>query len=218
VASYIRRWLLLLILTTGCSCLLAQTATAPSVLDATVWGDAANGLQMAIFQDQGFQGTNRETHLTVEFRNVGQGDETFMTAGGACGRDASAAVLLNLTDAQGTQHRHLPYFGDGPPYGDDCPDTMGSPKVVTLHPGASVSMPLFLGKYLDLSDSKAYVLHRFPAGTYSLKAELSNPASPRFNSGRWNGTAFSNVLQIHFDSEFGSVFGNCKAYGLYCTP
>lgn len=183
---------------------------------AITWGDAVNGLQMSISQDQTFRGTNRGMQLTVTFHNVGQGDETFMTGGAVCGvqRDVSAEVELNLTDLQGTQHRHLPFWGDGPPYGGGvCGGVIGNPNVVTLHAGASVSMALSLGKYLDLSDSKAYEMHRFPAGTYSLRAELTNRTNFRINSASWNGTMLSNVLQVHFDAEFGSVFGDCDADG-----
>lgn len=187
------------------------------------WGDSVNGLQVSIFQDPTFQTTDAQMHLTVEFRNVGHDDETFTTGGGGCGfqRDATANVLLNLTDSQGTQHRHLPFFGDGPPYkGGFCAGVPFPATVVTLHPGESVSMPLFVERYLDLSDSKVYKMQRFPAGTYSLTAELARPFAsntpPRFTSTMWSGTVLSNVLSVHFDAEFAAVFDDCEAEGLHC--
>jgi hypothetical protein len=64
-------------------------------------------------------------------------------------------------------------MGNGPPYlaGPACGNM--TPFVAVLHPGESLALPLDIGKYLDLSDSKQYQEARFPAGKYSLQAELS---------------------------------------------
>jgi hypothetical protein len=157
-------------------------------------GDAVNGLQMSISQDQSFQGTNRTMHLAVEFRNVGQDDETVATGGERCDdqKAETGNIQLTLVDSEGTPHRHLPFLGDGPPYrGGYCAGQIGPPFVISLHPGASVSIPLDLGKYLALSVSKGfYGMQKFHPGTYSLVAELPP----------WT----SNTLHVHFDSEFAA--------------
>lgn len=72
-------------------------------------------------------------------------------------------MKLNLTDGRGKRHRHLPYGGDGPPYQGGCAGQIEL-YVVVLHRGESLSLPLDIGKYVDLSDSKQYEGARFPAG------------------------------------------------------
>jgi hypothetical protein len=95
-------------------------------------------------------------------------------------------------DSQGIPHTHLPFLGDGPPYRAGCAGQV-IPFIVILPPGASLSIPLDLSKYLDLSDSKAYVQKHFPAGTYSLQAELTAE------------NVVSNILQVRFDAEFAAA-------------
>jgi hypothetical protein len=194
-----------------CSLSSAQGQDGTQAQRLITWGYAVNGLQMAIHQDQGFQGADREMHLMVEFRNVGQNDETFTTGGGGCGillSDATSYVKLNLTDPQGTRRR-LPFVG--PPYQWSCAGASVGPKLVMLHPGESVSMPLFIGKYVDLSDSKVPGTdrrYRYPPGVYSLQAELTNSIRNVLPHANWTGTLQSNSLPIHFESEFSSLLGN----------
>ncbi|HWF40237.1 MAG TPA: hypothetical protein VG322_17060 [Candidatus Acidoferrales bacterium] len=186
--------------------------TAPASQPASPsWGDAVNGLQMSISQDQTAQGPNAAMHFIVSFHNTGKEDEVLVTGGAVCGvqRDASAEVRLNLVDPQGTQHRHLPWWGNGPPYkGGVCGGVIGDPFLVTLHPGRPASLPLFLEKYFDFSDSKAYGMARFPAGTYMLQADLTRPGVSSAQPKYWFGAVKSNVLQIHFDSEFAAPLGD----------
>jgi hypothetical protein len=76
-----------------------------------------------------------------------------------------------------------------------------------LHRGESLSLPLDIGKYVDLSDSKQYAGARFPAGNYSLQAELPTETSDILKSmlkttNVWMGRAISNTVQTQFASEF----------------
>ncbi len=176
------------------------------------WGEAVNGLQMSISQDDEAAGPNKAMHFIVEFRNVG--DEDFNIRPGdirRCGpiRGETDAITLSLVDSQGTPHRRLSFLGDGPPYFAGCFGEV-VPLIVPLPPGASFSIPLGLGKYLDLSDSK-YPQQRFRAGTYTLQAEMTGGPSefrgtPAW-TGSWTGTVTSNTLEVHFDADFG----NCSA-------
>src|SRR5262245_40220850 len=83
--------------------------------------ESANGLQMSLTHDEGASGPEKAMHFTVTFSNLRNEDVTF-SPGTSCGRTPSktSAVKLNLTDALGKQHRHLPYLGDGPPYQFGC--------------------------------------------------------------------------------------------------
>jgi hypothetical protein len=77
--------------------------------------------------------------------------------------------------------------------------------VAVLHPGESLSLPLDIGKYLDLSDSRQYEQARFPAGKYSLQAELrKTPSHSRAWTTNWVGTISSNILEVRFESEFAA--------------
>ena len=85
--------------------------------------ESANGLRMSLAHDQGASGPDKTTHFTVTFSNLRSEDLTFSPGTLVlCGETPSktSAVKLNLTDAQGKQHRHLPYLGDGPPYHAGC--------------------------------------------------------------------------------------------------
>jgi hypothetical protein len=148
---------------------------------------------MLISSDENSVSRNTATHFRVEFRNVGQRDIT-ITPGTLhlCDgqRAETGAIKLNLVDPQGRPHRHLPFLGDGPPYSPGCGGQMTS-FTVPLPPGVSLSIPLDLGKYVDLSDSKDYEGKHLSAGTYSLQAEL--PAE----------NTVSNTIQVRFDTEVG---------------
>ena len=130
-----------------------------------------------------------------------------------CGGTPSktSAVKLNLTDAQGKQHRHLPYLGDGPPYQGGCAGQIEF-YVVVLHDGESVTLPLDIGKYVDLSDAKQCAAARFPAGNYSLRAELATepseiPAKIPVNlktKNVWTQRITSNSVPVQFASEFAA--------------
>jgi hypothetical protein len=170
--------------------------------------ESANGLRMSVAHDEGASGPDKAMHFTVAFSNTKREDVTFIPGMLVdCGRAPSKAslVTLTLTDSRGKRHRHLPYWGDGPPYQMAC-GGMITPFLAVLHPGESLSLPLDIGKYLDLSDSKQYEEARFPAGKYSLQAELrklpsqSNVGTTKY----WVGTVSSNILEVGFESEFAA--------------
>ncbi len=133
--------------------------------------------------------------FNLEFRNVGQ-RKLVIATGGGCGKlseEATRGIMITLVDSQGTQHR-LPFEGDRPPYQAGC---AGAASIIrfTLDPGGLHSLPLDLGKFVDLSDSKSYGMARFPAGVYSLQASLGMVKDRK---------VFSNTLQVRFDSEFAA--------------
>lgn len=174
-------------------------------------GEAVNGLLMLIAHDHAATGPDKTTRFIVTFRNVGAEDMT-ITPGTlyGCGTHAGKtnAIEINLTDSDGIPHRHLGFLGDGPPYQAGCAGS-GKSFHVVLHPGTSSSLPLDLGKYLDLSDSKEYEGATFHAGTYSLWAELTGHLIQRTDgthspAGTWKGTVTSNILQVRFDKEFAA--------------
>jgi len=171
--------------------------------------EPGNGLGMSIAPDEAATGPDKAIHFKVTFSNLRSEDLTFIPGTLiACGMTPSktSAVKLNLTGPQGKQHRHLPYLGDGPPYHFVCVGQIEF-YVVILHGGESVSLPLDIGKYVDLSDSKQYDGARFPAGKYSLQAELTTerseiPKSMLKTKNVWVGRATSNIVQVQFASEF----------------
>jgi len=194
-------WLLLMV-----AC-IAVTAKATHQQTAI---ESANGLEISIAQDEAAAGPDKAMHLNVTFNNLRSEDLTLIPGTlVACGTPSkTSAVKLNLTDAHGKRHRHLPYWGDGPPYQGGCGGRV-EPFIVVLHPGKSVSLPLNLGKYVDLSDSKQYDGARFPAGNYSLQAELTTapsdiPKSMPKTTKVWVGEASSNTVQVQFRSEFSA--------------
>lgn len=81
-----------------------------------------------------------------------------------------------------------------------------TPVVAVLHPGGSLSLPLDIGKYLDLSDSKQYQEARFPADKYSLQAEFRYmpPESGVPRTKYWTGAVSSNIVEVSFKSEFAA--------------
>ena len=173
--------------------------------------ESANGLGMSIAPDDAASGPDRAMRFSVTFTNLRNEDLTFVPGTLVlCGMTPSktSAVKLNLTDAQGKRHRHLPYLGDGPPYQAFCAGQIEF-YVVVLHRGESLFLPLNSGKYVDLSDSKQYEAARFSAGNYLLQAELTTepsdiPQSRLKTKNVWTGTASSNVVQIQFASEFSA--------------
>jgi hypothetical protein len=172
--------------------------------------ESANGLRMSLAHDEDASGgPGKPMDFTVTFSNTKREDVTFIPGMLVdCGRAPSktSLVTLTLTDSRGKRHRHLPYLGgDGPPYQGACAGIL-TLFLVVLHPGESLSLPLDIDKYLDLSDSTQYEEARFPAGKYSLQAELrempsqSNVATTK----HWVGTVSSNILEVGFDSEFAA--------------
>jgi len=169
---------------------------------------SSNGLGISIANDETASGPAKSMHFKVTFRNLKNEDLTFIPGTLVlCGRTPSktSAVKLNLTGPQGKQHRHLPYLGDGPPYVGGC---AGYTElfIVVLHSGESVTLPLDVGKYVDLSDSKQYDGARFPAGNYSLQAELTTGPSevpPNLKTKNvWTGRISSNSVPVQFAAEF----------------
>jgi hypothetical protein len=169
--------------------------------------ESANGLQMSLAHDEAASGPDQAMHFTVTFSNLEDHDVTFAPGMLNCLKPPSKTSLirLNLTDDRDRRHRHLPYLGDGPPYQATVCGRM-IPFVAVLHPGESLSLPLDIGKYLDLADSKGYADAKFPAGKYSLQAELRYlpPASVVQRTGDWTGTISSNIVEVHFESEFAA--------------
>jgi hypothetical protein len=128
----------------------------------------------------------------------------------------TSAIALNLTDSQGKQHLHLPHLGDGPPYQGFCAGRIESFFVV-LHSRESVSLPLDLSKYFDLTDSKQYVAARLHAGSYSLRAEFAMKPTDARNpilhaTNPWSGRTYSNTVQVQFDSEFAAPVDDYPDY------
>jgi hypothetical protein len=171
---------------------------------------SSNGLEMSIAHDEAASGPAKAMHFKVTFRNLTSEGLTFIPGTSIfCGVTPSktSLVKLNLTDAHGKQHRHLPYLGDGPPYVGGC-GGYSEPFIVVLHRGESVSLLLNVGKYVDLSDAKQYEGARFPAGNYSMQAELTAEASeiPQTLKTKnvWTGRIASNSVQVQFDSEFSA--------------
>ena len=165
-------------------------------------------LRMYVSHDETASGPAKAMHFRVMFNNLTKEDLTFIPGTLIdCGITPSktSLVKLNLTEAHGKQHRHLPYLGDGPPYQGFCGGQIEF-YVVVLHGGESITLPLDISKYVDLSDSKQYVGARFPAGNYSLQAELSTESSEITPDLRernvWAGRIISNNVPAQFPSEF----------------
>jgi hypothetical protein len=171
--------------------------------------EPGNRLGMSIAPDEAASSPDKAMHFNVTFKNLRTEDLTFIPGTLiACGMTPSktSAVKLNLTGPQGKQHRHLPYLGDGPPYRFACAGQIEF-YVVVLHGGESITLPLDIGKYVDLSDSEQYAAARFPAGKYSLQAELTTlpsevPTSLLKTRNAWMGTTNTNIVQVQFASEF----------------
>jgi hypothetical protein len=170
--------------------------------------ESADGLRLSLAHDQAASGPDKAMHFTVTFSNLKRKDVTLNLGILDCLRPPSktSGITLNLTDSRDKRHRHLPYMGDGPPYHGWVACGVMTPFVAVLHPGESLSLPLDIGKYLDLSDSKQYQMARFPAGKYSLQVELryNPPESGVPRSKYWTGTVSSNIVEIHFESEFAA--------------
>jgi hypothetical protein len=171
--------------------------------------ESANGLRMSLAHEEAASGPDRALHFTVTFSNLKHHDVAFAPGTLDCLKPPSktSGITLKLTDARGNQHRNLPYMGDGPPYQGWVACGNMTNFVAVLHPGESLSLPLDIGKYLDLSDSKQYQMARFPAGKYSLQAELryNPPESGVPRTKLWTGTVGSNILEVHFESEFAAL-------------
>ena len=189
----------------ACIAITAKTTHQQTGIEST------NGLGMSISRDEKASGPDKTMPFLVTFINLTSEDLTLIPGTLVlCGTTPSKTsdVKLNLTDAQGKQHRHLPYLGDGPPYYGGCAGKI-VPFIVVLHRGESLSLPFDVGKYVDLSDSKQYDGARFPAGNYSLQAELAKepssiPKSMPKTTNAWMGRATSNTVQVQFASEFSA--------------
>jgi len=165
-------------------------------------------LTMSISHDETVSGPSKAMLFQVTFKNLTKQDLTFIPGTVIfCGVTPSktSMVKLNLTDGHGKQHRHLPYLGDGPPYQGACGGQIEF-YVVGLHGGESITLPLDISEYVDLSDSKQYAGARFPAGNYAMQAELSTEPSeitPDLRTRNiWTGKIISNNVPVQFASEF----------------
>lgn len=191
----------------------SQTVKQTTKATSQDLGKMVNGLRMSISHDDAATGPEKAMRLIITFRNLSTDEVTF-TPGTLvdCGGRSPAKtdlIKLNLTDSEGKPHRHLPYLGNGPRYSAFCAGSQIVPFVAILEPGASLPLPLDLGKYLDLSDSKEYEEARCHAGTYSVQAELTGPL---FQSivpmETWTATVTSDILHVHFDKEFAAPLDN----------
>jgi hypothetical protein len=192
------------LLLVGAIAILLTSAKATQNSDA----DRANGLRMSLAHDDTASGSDQAMHFTVTFSNVTQHEISFPAGMLDCIKPPSKTsdIKLNLTDPSGNPHRHLPYWGDGPPYAGAVACGNMHPFVAVLGPGKSLSLPLDLGKYFDLADSKQFVGATFPAGKYSMDAELTYmpPESAVLPIGNWTGTVSSNTVEVFFESEFAA--------------
>jgi hypothetical protein len=195
---------------------LAATVLACALMAAKGRQPSAvvNGLQMSVSHNDAALGSGKALQFAVKFCNTLSQKMTF--APGTtyiCGYEGSKTdrVEVNLTEASGAPHRHLGFLGSGPRYQGlwACGGRIDFLEV-TLNPGESITLPLDLTKYLDLSNSKQYAQAHFPAGTYTLQMELSGPEI-QYDDGRptppgvWAGTVTSNILQVHFDKGFAAA-------------
>ena len=192
-----------------CVCMAACVVIAAEASHQQNEIDSGNGLGMSIAHDETASGPAKSMQFKLTFRNLESEDLTFIPGTLVfCGVTPSRTnmVKLNLTDGRGKRHRHLPYGGDGPPYQGGCVGQIEL-YVVVLHRGESLSLPLDIGKYVDLSDSKQYEGARFPAGNYSLQAELTTEPSAipqTLTKNIWTGRITSNSVQVQFASEFSA--------------
>jgi hypothetical protein len=173
-----------------------------------------NGLQMSVSHDDAASGSDKALQFAVKIYNTRS--QKIIVAPGTtynCGHEGSKTdlVKVNLTEASGAPHRHLGFLGSGPPY-QGVGACAGRIDIfeVTLNPGESITLPLELSKYLDLSNSKQYDQAHFHAGTYVLQIELTGPPIRYVDRrptppGVWVGTVTSNILQVHFDKEFAAA-------------
>lgn len=187
------------------ACLLTPRAHPQTVTEPT----AVNGLRMSIAHDVTAIGSDKDMHFTVTFTNL-TSEDLSVTPGTLvnCGAKPSktSAVRLNLTDAKGVAHKRLPYQGSSPPYVGGC---AGKIELFTavLHRGESVLLPVYLGEYFDLSNSKEYKQKRFPAGAYILQMELTVVSPPTVGAAKaWTGKVTSDAVAVRFDSEFAGPF------------
>ena len=199
------RWLLLLILITGCSRLLAQTATHLGAPGATIWGDAVNGLEISIFFDP--QQTGTKPQLRIGLRNVGS-SAIDLTLGSGCGagKPEPNMITLVLTDDQGKSQR-LTDIGPEPSL-DPCTALASSSLWrETLAPSASFSIPINVDYYKNLSrftvsdllavkDGQQLKRGWEPGRTYSVQAEF--PIGPAAKDPH---IVKSNQLRVHFPAE-----------------
>jgi hypothetical protein len=194
----------------------AVLACALMAANAKQWAPSTivNGLQMSISHDDAATGSSKALQFTVIFRNM-TSKELTISPGTTynCGHEGSKTdrVKIALTEASAVPHRHLMFLGSGPPYQGlgVCAGRIDFFEV-TLRPGESITLPVDLTKYLDLSNSKQFVQAHFPAGEYSLQMELMGPTI-QYEDGRptppgvWVGTVTSSILQVHFDKEFAAA-------------
>jgi len=151
------------------------------------------------------------TRFVVTLTNVSK--QTFSFATGTvinCGRtaDKSSVIKVNLTESGGALHRRLPYLGNGPPYNGIGAGRLELYRPV-LAPGESLSLFWDISRYVDLSDAKQFVAYRFPAGTYSIQAELTNGTDASTGGTQvWSGTVKSDTLRIDFAHEFSAPLGD----------
>ena len=183
--------------------LLGGLSAAPQP-SPQVWGAAVSGLQMTISLDPAERGQSKSPKFRVELRNAGENDLILnlgiMLANGK--RQYPLAVVLTLTDAQGTSRRlelREPPFVAG----------RVDPLVLPLPVGSAFSIPVDLDQYWPAASGE--VDYKLRPGTYSLDAQLTGKGVSHHDANLdlkgialmpyWQGTITSNTLRVAVPSH-----------------
>jgi hypothetical protein len=174
-----------------------------SATDVDRPGAPVNGIAMLLTRVAECAGSNIPC-FRLEFRNVGENDLILnlgmMLANGR--KQYPSAVVLNITDAQGT-HRRFDLIGPSGIAG------RVDPYVLPLPVGGRFSVPVGLSKYFAAA-SKEYN-YKFTPGSYWIEAEfLGKSVSERqanLDSKNvalfpyWEGVADSNELRFEIPNH-----------------
>lgn len=168
------------------------------------WGEAVGGLQMTIYLDQQESVKSKAPKFRVELRDAGETDLVlnlgFMLANGK--KQYPNAIILNLTDAQGTSRR-LDLKGAGFVAG------RLDPFIVPVPVGATFSISVDLDNYWAAA-SKEFEYKPKP-GIYSLDAEFTGRGVSQQQANLdvkgialmpyWTGTVTSNQLRFEVPNQ-----------------
>jgi hypothetical protein len=189
------QWLLVPILISSPSYLLAQHLTEPGAPGAKAWGDPVNDLEVSLYFDP--KEIRTTPRLRVGFRNIGSSDITVLL-GMDCGVDPDQIepelIELNVTNNQGKSLR-LEYNA----HTRNCAG-VPTPWLEHLPPRTSFSIPINLESYKGWYqlhgrwDHGKWETEGKPGSTYLLEGVLINPGRSQFN-------VESNQLRVHFPTE-----------------
>jgi len=177
------------------------------------WGEAVNGLQMAISQGPTADGPSHLPAITLHVRDVGDNDlRVALGMGCAVIEELDAnGVVLNLKDSSGST-RQLTNLGPGPPYPGGCAGGAWM-FLVPMIPGALYSVPLRLQYYKRLTFplmNGDFQRGWEPGGTYTLQASLKlDPEHVNLPPGAidrrfgepWAGIVASQGLEVRFPTQ-----------------